>query len=155
MASYKDLLRMLDEGKSPRQIMAAMRMRPGMWRRMLRGKRFQDALRIEHELAAVTAAHLISAGVHEAAERFSELLASDRPETVRKVALAVLHEGMKRARPSPARQRPPARPLPWADRMRHAPARDGRDADAPQPAGGEDDMPLPGNDEDDSQGPDA
>ena len=155
MASYKDLLRMLDEGKTPRQIVATMRMHPSIWRRMLRGKRFQDALLIEHELAAVTAAHLISAGAHEAAERFGELLASDRPETVRKVALAVLHEGMKRARLSPARQQRPARPLPWADRMRHAPARDGRDADAPQPAGGEDDRPRPGKGEDDSQGPDA
>jgi hypothetical protein len=106
MPSYKDLLRLLREGKSPDEIARIMPMRLSHWRRMINGKRFQDALKIEEDLAAVMAAHGIASGVHGAAGRFAELLVSDKPETARKVALAILHEGLKREREETGDPRP-------------------------------------------------
>jgi len=103
MPSYKELLRLLREGKSPGQIAHLMKMRPSRWRRMLGGKRFRDALATEEKLAAVIAAHNISSGVNDAADRFAELLHSEKPETSRKVALALLHQGLAAARRQPAR----------------------------------------------------
>jgi len=98
MPSYKDLLQLLRKGKSPAQIVRALQMPPSHWRRMINGKRFQDALRLEETLAAVIATHGIASGVHGAADRFGELLVSDKPETSRKVALAILHEGLRKQR---------------------------------------------------------
>ena len=95
MPSYKDLLRLLRKGKSPSQIARALPMPPSHWWRMINGRRFQDTLRIEEDLAAIIAAHRIASSVHGAAGRFNELLVSDKPETARKVALALLHEGLK------------------------------------------------------------
>ena len=97
MPSYKELLGLLKEGKSPSQIIDLLDMRPSRWRKMIEGKRFRDALATEEQLAAIMAAHGIAAGMHDAAERFSELLTCDKPETVRKVALALLHEGLAAA----------------------------------------------------------
>ena len=97
MPSYKDLLRLLRKGKTPREIISFLEMRPSRWRKMIEGKRFKDTLGTEEQLSAIMAAHDIAAGVHDAAERFAELLTCDKPETVRKVALALLPEGLAAA----------------------------------------------------------
>ena len=101
MPSHKDLLELIRQGKSPEEIYRAMSLRPSHWRRMIAGKRFQDALGTREELAAVLAVHRISSGVHMAAGRFTELLDSQNVETVRKVCLAFLNEGLhgERGRP--------------------------------------------------------
>jgi len=114
MASYKDVLRMLRKGESPQRIVRLLDIRPSQWRRILSGKRFRDALRIEEDLASVIASHAVSLETHSAAEKFSELLASDKPETARKVALAILHQGLSRTK---ARQNGSPRPHARSDRM--------------------------------------
>ena len=152
MASYKDVLRMLRKGESPERIVRLMEMRPSHWKRMLNGKRFRDALRTEEDLAAVIASHAVSLGMHSAAERFGELLGSDKPETARKVALAILHQGLRRYKGKRAgKLRPHAKAdqLPWLGGDREPPgegrgedgraegqadhADDRRSADHPQP----------------------
>jgi transcriptional regulator with XRE-family HTH domain len=95
MASYRDILRMIRSGSTPRQVAGAFRMRPSQWKRILRGKRFREALATEWELAAVMAEHALGASASQAAGRFEELMESDHPETVRKVALALLQESAK------------------------------------------------------------
>ena len=94
MPSYKDLLKLMHGGCSPREILERMPMPPSHLKRMLGGKRLQDALKMREKLAAVLAVHEIAAGVHDVTGRFTELLDSQRPETVRKVCLALLHEGL-------------------------------------------------------------
>ena len=94
MPSYKYLLKLIREGKTPAQIMELMPMRPGRWRRMLNRKRFREELAIAESLAAVMAVHRVATGVQSAAERFSELMECDKPETARKVAIALLREGL-------------------------------------------------------------
>jgi len=98
MPSYKDLLKLMHDGCSPREILERMPMPPSHLKRMLGGKRLRDALRMREELAAALAVHEIAAGVHGVTGRFTELLDSQRPETVRKVCLALLHEGLHKPR---------------------------------------------------------
>lgn len=123
MPSYKDFLKLLREGIPPDQIVSRMGMRPSQWRRMLRGKRLRDALKTEEDVSVMMAIHRIGSAVQGAADRFTNLMDADNGETVRKVCLALLHEGLRRARP--AKQPPgepsgqgdhqtdPSRPAPW------------------------------------------
>ena len=87
MPSYKDFLKLLREGTPPDQIVSRMGMRPSHWRRMLRGKRLRDAMD----------RHRIASAVQCAADRFTNLMDADNGETVRKVCLALLHEGLQSA----------------------------------------------------------
>lgn len=95
MPSYKDILQMIREGKSAPEIYRRLKMRPSHWGRMLAGKRFQAALRSREDLAGVLAVHKIASGVGGAAGRLTELMDSDSAETVRKVCLALLSEGLQ------------------------------------------------------------
>ena len=108
MPSYKDLLKLMRQGKSPQEILDRLPMRPSHLKRMLWGKRFRDALKMREDLAVRMVAHQMAAGVHDVAERFSELLETGSSETVRKVCLALLHEGLRQKRlqgtSRPARQ---------------------------------------------------
>ena len=92
---YKKLLEWIHEGKSPEEIIDLMPMRPSLWRRLLGGKWFQRELQMRQDLAAAMTVHKIASGVHEAAEQFTHLADCDKPETVRKVCLALLHEGLQ------------------------------------------------------------
>ncbi len=94
MASYRDLIKFIREGKTPDEIMQLMPMRPSKWRRMLSSKSFREKLAIAESLAAVMAVHQVATGVQCAAARFSELMDCDKPETARKVAMALLREGL-------------------------------------------------------------
>ena len=97
MPSYKDFLKLLREGTPPDQIVSRMGMRPSHWRRMLRGKRLRDALKIEEDISVAMAIHRIASAVQCAADRFTNLMDADNGETVRKVCLALLHEGLQSA----------------------------------------------------------
>ncbi len=101
MPSYKDLLKMIRQGKSPREIHERLQMRPSHWRRMLAGKRFQDALHTREELSGVLALHRMASGVSRAAGRLGDLMDSQNCETVRKVCLALLNEGLAAGRDRP------------------------------------------------------
>jgi hypothetical protein len=102
MPSYKDLLKLLREGKTPEEIVRRMNMRPSHWRRMLSGKRMRDALKMEEDISVLMAVHRIAAAVEGAADKFTELMDTDSPETARKVCLALLHEGLRTARKTKA-----------------------------------------------------
>lgn len=95
MPSYKYLLKLIREGKTPDQIVQLMPMGPSRWRRMLKIKRFREELAVAESLAAVMAVHKVAIGVQCAAERFGELMDCDKPETARKVAVALLREGLQ------------------------------------------------------------
>ncbi len=95
MPSYTQLLDLIRRGHSPQEIRRRMAMRPSHWRRMLAGKRFHQALKIEEDLSILLAVHHIASSVHGAGERFAELMEAGNPETVRKVCLALLREGLK------------------------------------------------------------
>ena len=95
MPSYKDLLKLIREGNRPEEILRRLPMCPSRLKRILRGKRFQDALKMEEHLAVTAAIHRIASCVQGAAGRFTELLASEKDETVRKVCLALLKEGLQ------------------------------------------------------------
>ena len=97
MPSYRDLLKFIREGKTPDQIVQLMPMRPSCWRRMLNRKRFREELAISESLATVMAVHQVATGVQCAAARFRELMDCDKPETARKVAIALLREGLHRS----------------------------------------------------------
>ena len=101
MPSYKDLLKMIRQGKSPREIHERLQMRPSHWRRMLAGKRFQDALHTREELSGVLALHRMASGVSRAAGRLGDLMDAQNCETVRKVCLALLNEGLAAGRDRP------------------------------------------------------
>ena len=115
MPSYRELLTEIRKGSTAEEMLEKFDLRPSQWRRMLNGKRFQAELEIAESIAAVLAVHQISSGVHDALDRFTDLLASQRPETVRKVCLALLTEGLQNAQrrsknPKPAQRRAPH---PW------------------------------------------
>ena len=128
MPSHKDLLKLIRDGSPPEEIHRRMAMRPSHWRRMIAGKRFQDALRTQESLAAVLAVHRMASGVHDAAGRLAELLESENAETVRKVCLTLLNEGLQSApgrraadggesqpatSPAQPRPKPNPNPKPW------------------------------------------
>ena len=95
MPSHKDLLNLISEGASPREILQRLKLRPSHLKRILRGKQFRSALQLHEELAALLAGHEINAGVHKVAKRFTKLLGAPQPETVRKVCLSMLRQCLR------------------------------------------------------------
>ncbi|MCK4601152.1 MAG: hypothetical protein KAU28_01715 [Phycisphaerae bacterium] len=112
MPSYKDLLKLIQQGKSPAEIIERMPMPPSKFRRMLGGKHMQARLKLEADLAAAVVSHKTTTGVHNVAKRLIQLMQTKNPETVRKVCLALLSEGLQTVeadQPSAPRCEPP----PW------------------------------------------
>jgi hypothetical protein len=97
MPGYKDLLRLIRSGKGPAEIIAELNCSPTELRRMLRGKRFRDALALERQLAATVARHKTAAGAGEVVSKLSHLTRTKNPETVRKVCVALLNEAVRGA----------------------------------------------------------
>ena len=102
MPSHEDLLKLISEGASPREILQRFKLPPSRLKRILRGKRFRSALRLQEELAALLAGHEIGASAHEVAKRLTELLGARQPETVRKVCLSMLRQCLRN---TPSRKR--------------------------------------------------
>ena len=94
MPTYHDLLDRIRRGATSEEILRELCLRPSHFRRMLRGKRLRAALRLEADLAETLAGHRIASGAGQAADRFAALLEAESDETVRKVCLALLHEGL-------------------------------------------------------------
>ena len=94
MASYKDLLTAIREGRSPREIIEQLRLNPSQTHRLLNCKTLHRHLRMEEQIAAMIVSHETAAAAHLVVRKLLELLDSGSAETTRKVCRALLNEAM-------------------------------------------------------------
>ncbi len=94
MASYKDLLTAIRQGRSPREIIEQLRLNPSQTQRLLNCKALHRHLRMEEQIAAMIVSHETAAAAHLVVRKLLELLDSGSAETARKVCLALLNEAM-------------------------------------------------------------
>lgn len=113
MPSYKELMKLIRQGKSPAEILEEMPMPPSRLRRMLNGKRMQALLKLEEEIAAELVCHNTATGIFAVAERLNELTKAQNAETARKVCLALLGEGLRNAEGDQPTEQAAAGPPPW------------------------------------------
>ncbi|MDY6914304.1 MAG: hypothetical protein SVT52_07610 [Planctomycetota bacterium] len=96
MPSYKELLELIRDGRSTREIFASFSpMWPSRMRRLLASKRLRKALELEESLAATVVGHRTATGVAGVAERLFELAESEKDETARKACIDLLKEGLQ------------------------------------------------------------
>lgn len=106
MASYRAVLQLIQKGCPLEEIIRTLLLRPSQLKRLLQRKRFREALEMQESLAVVMAIHEVSIGVHGAVGRLNALMREcDKPETVRKVCLALLREGLGRCQEIEARRK--------------------------------------------------
>lgn len=113
MPGYKELMRLIRQGKSPDEILQKFRMPPSKFRRMLNGKQIQAYLQLEEELAAEIVGHKTAAGILPVAERLRELMRAENVETSRKVCIALLSEGLRNFEADHLKDQSNAQLPPW------------------------------------------
>ena len=116
MASYKDLLRMIRQGRNPRYIQGRLKMYPSRWRRLLNCKALWKKLKIERSLAAMVVGHQRAAGVNQFVTRLIELMDSGENETARKACVELLDAGLSETSGTADgddKAKPPADAPPW------------------------------------------
>jgi hypothetical protein len=86
MASYKDVLKLIQEGKTPLEIMAAIPGPPSKVRRILCGSRFAAQLEMERQLSGRMGKHRLAVSLHRLIQRRLELVDGEDSETARKAA---------------------------------------------------------------------
>jgi hypothetical protein len=74
MASYKDILKLVREGKTPQEIRAAIPGPPSAVRRLLTSPRLVASLELDRNLSVRLARHRLSAAMHHLIERRLELV---------------------------------------------------------------------------------
>ena len=86
MASYKELLKLIHEGKAPLEIMAAVSSPPSKLKRMLCGSRLAAQMELERQLSGRMGRHRLAASLHHLIDRRLELVDNENVETARKAA---------------------------------------------------------------------
>ena len=99
MASYKDILRAIRQGQSPREIIEQLRLSPSRAQRLLKCKALKRHLRMEEQIAAMMVSHETAAAAHLVSRKLLELLDSGSAETTRKACLALLNEATQHDEP--------------------------------------------------------
>jgi hypothetical protein len=84
--TYKDVLRMIRQGKTPAEIMAAVPGKPYRLKRMLCGRRFAADLEMERVLSGRLGRHRLAVSLHHLIERRLQLVDDLDGETARKSA---------------------------------------------------------------------
>ncbi len=112
MPSYKQLIPLIREGWSPKEIMAHFSIEPWRLKRMFSSKRLWRELGLEGEMSLKLAEQKVAAGVSDIADRLIMLACDDKVETARKACVELLAEGEKISREREQKDTPP-KPLPW------------------------------------------
>ena len=84
--TYRDILRMIRQGKTPAQIMDAVPGKPYRLKRMLCGPRFAAQLEMERQLSGRLGRHRLAVNLHHLIERRLQLVDDLDSETARKSA---------------------------------------------------------------------
>jgi len=90
MATYRDLLKLVREGKSNQEIQDAMKISTLAMQRMLSGKKIQRALAADREMTALLATHRLVTATERIVERCLQLIEADNDETARRVSMELL-----------------------------------------------------------------
>ncbi|MHC4982274.1 MAG: hypothetical protein ACYTF6_03785 [Planctomycetota bacterium] len=104
MPGYKDMLELIRQGKSPEEIIEALRVEPYRLRRMLGSKRLRGQLELERDLSRKVAAHDVGATIHHLVKRCRQLADDGSGETARKAAEALLAEAKCRLERTPSQE---------------------------------------------------
>ncbi len=86
MPSYKDILKLIREGKTPEEIRAAMPVKRKEWRRLLGSVHLAAELELDRQFAARLGRHQLAVAMHHLIERRLELVDDENVETARKTA---------------------------------------------------------------------
>jgi hypothetical protein len=86
MASYKDVLKLIREGKSPAEVLAAIPGPPSVVKRVLCGRRFAAQLEMERQMSGRLGRHQLAVALHHLIQRRLELVDDENVETARKAA---------------------------------------------------------------------
>ena len=104
MASYRDLQKLVREGKSIQEIQDALKISTVAMQRMLSGKKLQRALAADREMAAQLASHRLVTATERIVERCLQLIEAEDDETARRVAMELLERARQllvESRPAP------------------------------------------------------
>lgn len=93
MATYKDLLKLMQQGLSAEEVMLRLDVCPSKLRRMLRSEKLIDQLTVQEELAQRIARHQTATDVQTMTAKMREIALGETTETARKACLALLAEG--------------------------------------------------------------
>ncbi|MFP4104565.1 MAG: hypothetical protein ACLFVU_00615 [Phycisphaerae bacterium] len=88
------LARLIEDGKSPAEILNELNLAPSRFRPMLTSNRLKQRLQLEEELATLLVKHRLATGIYEAANKLHQLLDGPSSETTRKVCLTFLAAGL-------------------------------------------------------------
>jgi hypothetical protein len=86
MASYKDVLKLIQEGKTPLEIMAAIPGPPSKLRRILQSSHFAADMEFERLMSVRMGKHRLAVSLHHLIQRRLELVDGEDSETARKAA---------------------------------------------------------------------
>lgn len=93
MATYKDLLKLIQQGLSAEEIMLRLDVCPSKLRRMMRSEKLIDQLAVQEELARQIVRHQTASDVQTMMAKMRELALGEKTETARKACLALLTDG--------------------------------------------------------------
>ncbi len=86
MASYKDILKLIREGKSPQEIRAAIPGPPSVVVRPRSGARLAAALEMDRNMAGRLGRHRLAVALHHLIERRLQIVDGENLEVARKAA---------------------------------------------------------------------
>ena len=104
MATYRELLKLVREGKSNQEIQDALKISTVAMQRLLSGKKIQRALAADREMSAQLATHRLVTATERIVERCLQLIEADNDETARRVAMELLERARQllvESRPAP------------------------------------------------------
>ena len=104
MATYRDLQKLVREGKSNQEIQDSLNISTVAMQRMLSGKKIQRALAADREMTAQLATHRLVTATERIVERCLQLIEADNDETARRVSMELLERArvlLVESRPAP------------------------------------------------------
>jgi len=104
MPGYKDLLELMVQGKSPREIIAAMGLCPSQVRRILGRPRLRQRLELERDLSRKAAAAKLGGGIDQMVECCRRIALDGAGETARKAAEGLIEQARQRLEKTPAQE---------------------------------------------------
>jgi hypothetical protein len=102
MASYKNMLELIRQGKSPEEILKTLSLRPSDLRRILTSKRLNAELELERDISRKIAARDIGSAVHEMVGRCRAIALDGNNETARKAAEGLLEMARQKFERTPS-----------------------------------------------------
>ena len=90
MAKYRELMKLIREGRSAQEVVEKMGLSPSLLRRLLECRRMRDEFLLERQLSERLLAHRKACGRPAVFTRMGELLAAEKAETTRRACLDLL-----------------------------------------------------------------